>query len=154
MPDRHQGRSQTQKPARNKLIRRADRTTRKRCAPHTDSLRDSKRMDRPAVLSLGWLGRKRLVIGKENLERSPAETPPRQTYCTKLKYACKLLIISEILVEAAGVEPASENVTGQENYMLSRVHAPGITLGRSRPALRTDKKRVPLACDLSLPPQT
>jgi hypothetical protein len=58
------------------------------------------------------------------------------------------------LVEAAGVEPASENVTGQENYMLSRVHAPGITLGRSRPALRTDKKRVPLACDLSLSPQT
>ena len=49
------------------------------------------------------------------------------------------------MVEAAGVEPASENVTGQENYMLSRVHAPGITLERSRPALRTDKKRVPLA---------
>jgi len=58
------------------------------------------------------------------------------------------------MVEAAGVEPASENVTGQENYMLSRVHALGITPGRSRPALRTDKKRVPLACDLSLPPQT
>ena len=58
------------------------------------------------------------------------------------------------LVEAAGVEPASENVTGQENYMLSRVHAPGITLGRSRPALRTDKKRVPLACGLSLSSQT
>jgi len=49
------------------------------------------------------------------------------------------------VVEAAGVEPASENVTGQENYMLSRVHALGITPGRSRPALRTDKKRVPLA---------
>ena len=59
-----------------------------------------------------------------------------------------------MMVEAAGVEPASENVTGQENYMLSRVHAPGITLGRSRPALRTDKKRVPLACDLSLSSQT
>jgi len=29
--------------------------------------------------------------------------------------------------------------------MLIRVHAPGITLGRSRPPLRTDKKRVPLA---------
>jgi hypothetical protein len=29
--------------------------------------------------------------------------------------------------------------------MRSPVHAPGITLGRSRPALRTDKKRVPLA---------
>jgi hypothetical protein len=58
------------------------------------------------------------------------------------------------MVEAAGVEPASENVTGQENYMLSRVHAPGITLGRSRSALRTDKKRVSLACDLSLASQT
>jgi len=58
------------------------------------------------------------------------------------------------MVEAAGVEPASENVTGQENYMLSRVHALGITPGRSRPVLRTDKKRVPLACDLSFPPQT
>jgi len=65
-----------------------------------------------------------------------------------------LVIFEEILVEAAGVEPASENVTGQENYMLSRVHAPGITLGRSRPALRTDKKRVPLACGLSLSSQT
>src|SRR6266481_2677666 len=32
------------------------------------------------------------------------------------------------------------------DYMLIRVHAPGITLGRSRPTLRTDKKRVPLAC--------
>ena len=58
------------------------------------------------------------------------------------------------MVEATGVEPASENVTGQENYMLSRVHALGITPGRSRTALRTDKKRVPLACGLSLPPQT
>src|ERR1700684_1992324 len=55
--------------------------------------------------------------------------------CTKLKCVSKLLIIKEILVEATGVEPASENVTGQESYMLSRVHAPGITLGRSRPAL-------------------
>jgi len=45
------------------------------------------------------------------------------------------------VVEAAGVEPASENVTGPKNYMLSRVPAPGITLGRSRPSLRTDKKR-------------
>ena len=58
------------------------------------------------------------------------------------------------VVEAAGVEPASENVTGQENYMRSPVHALGITRGRSRPALRTDKKRVPLACDLNLPTQT
>ena len=61
------------------------------------------------------------------------------------KNSPKRLLLKEMLVEAAGVEPASENVTGQENYMLSRVHAPGITLGRSRPALRTDKKRVPLA---------
>jgi hypothetical protein len=39
-------------------------------------------------------------------------------------------------------------------YMRSRVHAPGITLGRSRRALRTDKKRDPLACGLSLSSQT
>ena len=40
------------------------------------------------------------------------------------------------------------------DYMLSPVPAPGITLGRSQPALRTDKKRLLLACDLSLPAQT
>jgi hypothetical protein len=51
----------------------------------------------------------------------------------------------EVLVEAAGVEPASENVTGQENYMLIPVHASGLRRKRSRTALRTDKKRVPLA---------
>jgi len=80
------------------------------------------------------------VSGKGDVERrrSPCDTI-RQIF---------------MMVEAAGVEPASENVTGQENYMLSRVHAPGITLGRSRPALRTDKKRVPLACGLSLSSQT
>src|ERR1035438_6457343 len=82
-----------------------------------------------------------------------AQAARAECHCARLKSVCKQLIINEILVEAAGVEPASENVTGQENYMLSRVHAPGITLGRSRPALRTDKKRVPLACDLNLPPQ-
>jgi hypothetical protein len=80
------------------------------------------------------------VSGKGDVERrgSPCDTI-RQIF---------------MMVEAAGVEPASENVTGQENYMLSRVHALGITPGRSRSALRTDKKRVSLACDLSLPPQT
>src|SRR5579872_5122449 len=31
------------------------------------------------------------------------------------------------------------------DYMLIHVHAPGITLGRSRPPLRTDKKQLPLA---------
>ncbi len=40
------------------------------------------------------------------------------------------------------------------DYMLIPVHALGITPGRSRPPLRTDKKRVPLACDLNLTPQT
>ena len=39
-------------------------------------------------------------------------------------------------------------------YMRSRVHALGITPGRSRRALRTDKKRVPLACDLNFRAQT
>jgi hypothetical protein len=56
-----------------------------------------------------------------------------------------LFRFSPKVVEAAGVEPASENVTGQENYMRSPVHALGITRGRSRLALRTDKKRAPLA---------
>jgi hypothetical protein len=36
----------------------------------------------------------------------------------ELKCVRKLLIISEILVEATGVEPASENVTGQETTCL------------------------------------
>ena len=92
-------------------------------------------------------------------EEKPRESlaeklPMTQRYCTELKVVGRQLIIHELLVEATGVEPASENVTGQENYMLSRVHAPGITLGRSRPTLRTDKKRVPLACGLSLSSQT
>jgi hypothetical protein len=38
--------------------------------------------------------------------------------------------------------------------MLIPVHALGITPGRSRRRLRTDKKPWPLACDLSLPTQT
>jgi hypothetical protein len=43
---------------------------------------------------------------------------PVKCYCTKLKCASKTLITQEILVEAAGVEPASENVTGQETTCL------------------------------------
>jgi len=54
------------------------------------------------------------------------------------------------MVEAAGVEPASENVTGQETTCVVTFAALGIkrfrlTPGRSRRALRTDKKRDPLA---------
>src|SRR5271157_3320236 len=90
----------------------------------------------------------------DTVRESGGGSTAAESYCAKLKYICKRLIIKEILVEAAGVEPASENVTGQENYMLSRVHALGITPGRSRRALRTDKKRVSLACDLSLASQT
>ena len=86
----------------------------------------------------------------------PSNVPAKETGTANGLTVCKVdvLEIEGLVVEAAGVEPASENVTGQENYMLSPVHAPGITLGRSRTALRTDKKRVPLACDLSLSPQT
>ena len=39
-------------------------------------------------------------------------------YCTENSIACTLLITKEILVEATGVEPASENVTGQETTCL------------------------------------
>jgi len=38
--------------------------------------------------------------------------------------------------------------------MLIPVHALGITPGRSRHLLRTDKKQLALACDLSLSAQT
>jgi hypothetical protein len=112
----------------------------------------------PAFFPLGIIPLFNLVCYRR--EEKPREKVLRKNrllaecYCAKLKVSRNKLIINELLVEAAGVEPASENVTGQENYMLSRVHAPGITLGRSRSALRTDKKRVPLACGLSLPSQT
>jgi hypothetical protein len=46
------------------------------------------------------------------------EPASAKCYCTKLKCVCKQLIINEILVEATGVEPASENVTGQETTCL------------------------------------
>ena len=49
------------------------------------------------------------------------------------------------LVEAAGVEPASENVTGKENYMLSQFMLPAFTGNVRYRALRTDKKRWQLA---------
>jgi hypothetical protein len=72
-----------------------------------------------------------------------------------------LMIIKTLnMVEAAGVEPASENVTGQETTCLFAFmpQAFGVIAdappGRSRPTLRTDKKRLPLACDLNLSAQT
>ena len=76
-----------------------------------------------------------------------ASLPNPCTFIVRFFYCFyKSFIINNIkVVEAAGVEPASENVTGEENYMRSPVHALGITRGRSRLALRTDKKRVPLA---------
>jgi hypothetical protein len=60
------------------------------------------------------------VIGeKKNREKNLAEKPPlAERYCTKLKCARKQFIIKELLVEATGVEPASENVTGQETTCL------------------------------------
>jgi hypothetical protein len=48
------------------------------------------------------------------------ESAAARSCCAKLECDGKQLIINEIVVEAAGVEPASENVTGQENYMLSQ----------------------------------
>ena len=49
------------------------------------------------------------------------------------------------MVEAAGVEPASENVTGRESTYLVNVHATGVTPPPSQPMLRTDKKHSLLA---------
>ena len=50
------------------------------------------------------------------------------------------------MVEAAGVEPASETVTGKKNYMLIRFLPPVFTGNVRGPRLETGKKRVPLAC--------
>jgi hypothetical protein len=56
-------------------------------------------------------------------------------------------ILNEKLVEAAGVEPASENVTGQETTCLFRFMPQAFGALRRFPqdvrgcALRTDKKR-------------
>jgi hypothetical protein len=47
----------------------------------------------------------KLLISKK-LREAGLDPPPKNHH--------KELIINEILVEAAGVEPASENVTGQE----------------------------------------
>jgi hypothetical protein len=38
---------------------------------------------RGIIRSFDWF-----VSGEKTESRSPAETPPRQTYCTKLKYDC------------------------------------------------------------------
>jgi hypothetical protein len=53
----------------------------------------------------------------KNREKPGGEPAWAECYCTKLKCVRKRLIITE-MVEAAGVEPASENVTGQETTCL------------------------------------
>ena len=58
------------------------------------------------------------VPGCGEEENHGRRTASAECYCTKLKCVSKLLIIKEIVVEAAGVEPASENVTGQETTCL------------------------------------
>jgi hypothetical protein len=54
------------------------------------------------------------------VDKPGGEPASAERYCTKLKCVRKQLIIKEILVEATGVEPASENVTGQETTCLFR----------------------------------
>ena len=46
------------------------------------------------------------------------------THIPRLQYPCKLLKIRN-MVEAAGVEPASENITGQEPTYLFAFRLPG-----------------------------
>ncbi len=50
------------------------------------------------------------------------------------------------MVEATGVEPVSENATGEEPTYLVTFLPWAITPQRSPVALRTDKKRERLAC--------
>jgi len=56
--------------------------------------------------------------GKETVRKVRLRNRPAERHCTKLKCFRKRLILKEIVVEAAGVEPASENVTGQETTCL------------------------------------
>jgi hypothetical protein len=52
------------------------------------------------------------------IESEHAETIVQLSYSLQAK-KCKLLIVNHLsMVEAAGVEPASENVTGQETTCL------------------------------------
>ena len=64
---------------------------------------------------------------------------------SKKRFSVEKVIWEKKLVEAAGVEPASENVTGKENYMLSQFMLPAFTGNVRCRALRTDKKRWQLA---------
>src|SRR5882672_2128561 len=50
-----------------------------------------------------------------------------ECYCTKLKTVSKSLIINEIVVEATGVEPVSENVTSQETTCVVGFMLPAFT---------------------------
>jgi hypothetical protein len=53
-------------------------------------------------------GQRRSVIGeKEDSGKKPGREPvPAERYCAKLKCFGNKLIINELLVEAAGVEPS------------------------------------------------
>ena len=56
------------------------------------------------------------------------------------------MLMAEVMVEAAGVEPASENVTGQEPTYLVAFLPWAFTPQRSPFVLRTDKTPERLAC--------
>ena len=57
-----------------------------------------------------------------------------------LAFGCCWMILDDELVEAAGVEPASENAVSQETtYLVAFTQSPKQPV--SPPALRTDKKR-------------
>ncbi len=67
------------------------------------------------------------MVEKETVREARQGTrPPAEYYCKKLKSVRKLLIIQRLLVEAAGVEPASENVTGQETTCLFQFMPPAL----------------------------
>src|SRR5712671_6336098 len=67
-------------------------------------------------------------------------------WCTQEFMARKLHKLQKLTGGGGGSRTRVRKCYRSRDYMLIRVHAPGITLGRSRPTLRTDKKRVPLAC--------
>ena len=62
----------------------------------------------------------RRSLERRTVKEVGGEPATAERYCTELKCVHKQLITNKMLVEATGVEPASENVTGQETTCLFR----------------------------------
>jgi hypothetical protein len=122
---------------------------RKQIAGHRKLAKNTKNISCEVTVAGGSVSGGLIVHNLASLGtlRETGEKPASaECYGMKLKCVCKRMIVNEIVVEATGVEPASENVTGQETTCLFAFMPQSLECchpcpGRSRPTLRTDKKR-------------